>query len=188
MLTLGVPGDSVAAIMMGGLMIHGLQPGAELFARNAHIVYTFILALYLANILMLLYGTYFAPYFTVLTNTPRHILAVSVMLLTVMGSFALRGNMFDVYVMVAFGILGYLMRTHGFPVIPTVLGIILGTQAEKGLNGTIAISYGENIIWFMLSRPLSLILILLTILSVAFPIYRHVRGRKGRNGAAEPGD
>jgi putative tricarboxylic transport membrane protein len=188
MLTLGVPGDSVAAIMMGGLMIHGLQPGAELFTRNSNIVYTFILALYLANILMLLYGTYFAPYFTVLTNTPRHILAVSVMLLTVMGSFALRGNMFDVYVMVAFGILGYLMRTHGFPVIPTVLGIILGTQAEKGLNGTIAISYGENIIWFMLSRPLSLILILLTVLSIAFPIYRHVRGRKGGKGAAEPAD
>ncbi|MBN1827588.1 MAG: tripartite tricarboxylate transporter permease [Deltaproteobacteria bacterium] len=175
MLTLGVPGDSVAAIMMGGLMVHGLQPGAELFARNGHIVYTFIIALYLANVFMLLYGTYFAPYFTLVTNTPRHFLAVSVLLLTVMGSYALRGNIFDVYVMVAFGIIGYLMKVHGFSVIPTVLGIILGPMAESGLNSMIAISTGENIVVFLVARPISLVLIILTLLSIAFPFYRRIR-------------
>jgi putative tricarboxylic transport membrane protein len=135
---------------------------------------------------MLLYGTYFAPYFTVLTNTPRHILAASVILLTVMESFALRGNMFDVYVRVAFGIPGYLIRTHGFPVIPTVLGSILGTQAEKGLDGTMAISYGENIFHFMLARLISLFPILLTLMSVAFPIYHPVRGRERGRETTEP--
>jgi putative tricarboxylic transport membrane protein len=175
MLTLGVPGDSVAAIMMGGLLVHGLQPGAELFSRNADIVYTFIFALYLANVMLLLYGTFFAPYFTIVTNTPKHILAASVMMLTVIGSFALRGNPFDVYVMVAFGILGYIMKAHGFSVIPTVLGIILGPMAEKGLNGTLSISYGQNILFFMLGRPISLVLIVLTLLSVGFPIYRRIK-------------
>ena len=77
MLTLGIPGDSVAAIMMGGLMVHGLHPGAELFTTNGHIVYTFILALYIANVFMLLYGSFFAPYFTLATKTPRHFLAIS---------------------------------------------------------------------------------------------------------------
>jgi putative tricarboxylic transport membrane protein len=178
MLTLGVPGDSVAAIIMGGLLVHGLEPGAELFSRNADIAYTFILALYLANIMMLLFGIYCAPYFTIVTRTPKHILSACVMMLTVIGSFALRGNVFDVYVMIAFGILGYIMKSHGFSVIPTVLGIILGHIAEKGLNGTLAISYGENILWFMLKRPISLILIVITLLSVIIPMYRRIKGSR----------
>ncbi|MPM46461.1 hypothetical protein SDC9_93161 [bioreactor metagenome] len=178
MLTLGVPGDSVAAIMMGALMIHGLQPGNALFTSNADIVYTFIIALYLANILMLLFGTFCAPYFSVVTNTPRHILAATVMVLTVIGSFSLRGNVFDVYVMITFGILGYIMKTHGFSPIPTVLGIILGPIAEKGLNGTLAISYGDNIILFMLMRPISLVLILLIVFSVGVPVYHRIKNTK----------
>lgn len=177
MLTLGVPGDSVAAIMMGGLLIHGLQPGAELFTKNANIVFTFIIALYLANIMMLFCGTYLAPYFTIATRTPKHILAASVILLTVLGSYAIRGNIFDVYVMITFGIIGYLMRAYGFSVVPTVLGIILGTQAEKGLYGTLAISEGQNVVWFILQRPISLILILLTVISISIPIVRYWRGR-----------
>jgi len=177
MLTLGVPGDSVAAIMMGGLLIHGLQPGAELFTKNANIVFTFIIALYLANIMMLFCGIYLAPYFTIATRTPKHILAASVILLTVLGSYAIRGNIFDVYVMITFGIIGYLMRSFGFSVVPTVLGIILGTQAEKGLYGTLAISEGQNVVWFILQRPISLILILLTLISISIPVVRYWRGR-----------
>ncbi|MDI6707146.1 MAG: tripartite tricarboxylate transporter permease [Firmicutes bacterium] len=180
MLTLGVPGDSVAAIIMGGLMVHGLEPGAQLFARNGDIVYTFIIALYLANVMMLLFGTFCAPYFTIVTNTPKHILSACVMMLTVIGSYALRGNVFDVYVMITFGLLGYIMKSHGFSVIPTVLGIILGPIAEKGLNGTIAISHGENILLFMLSRPISLILIVFTLLSVGVPLYRRIKGSRGK--------
>ena len=183
MLTLGVPGDSVAAIIMGGLMVHGLEPGAQLFARNGDIAYTFILALYLANIMMLLFGIYCAPYFTIVTNTPKHILSVCVMLLTVIGAYALRGNIFDVYVMVAFGFIGYFLKSYGFPIVPVVLGIILGPIAEKGLNSTITISYGENILLFMLSRPISLILIVFTVLSVGVPLYHRIRRTK--NDAAE---
>lgn len=179
MLTLGIPGDSVAAIMMGGLMVHGLQPGAELFSSNGHIVYTFIISLYVANIFMLLFGTFFAPYFTLATKTPRHYLAISVALLTVMGSYALRGSMFDVYVMIVFGILGYLMKSYGFSVIPTVLGIILGPVAEGGLNNMIAISQGQNILFFLARRPISLVLIVLTVLSIGFPLYRRIRDSRG---------
>jgi putative tricarboxylic transport membrane protein len=177
MLTLGVPGDSVAAIIMGGLMVHGLEPGAQLFARNGDIAYTFILALYLANIMMLLCGTYLAPYFTIATNTPKHILSVCVMMLTVIGSYALRGNIFDVYVMITFGFIGYILKCHGFSVIPIVLGIILGPIAEKGLNGTLLISRGENLLLFLLSRPISLILITLTLVSVGVPLYRTITGK-----------
>ncbi len=175
MLTLGVPGDSVAAIMMGGLMVHGLIPGARLFTQHADITYTFILALYLANVMILLFGTYCAPYFTVVTRTPKHILSVCVMLLTVIGAYALRGNVFDVYVMVIFGFIGYILKCFGFPIVPIVLGIILGPIAEKGLNGSLAIAHGQNVLVFMLSRPISLVLIALTLLSVGVPVYRMIK-------------
>ncbi len=185
MLTLGVPGDSVAAIMMGGLMIHGLNPGAELFTTYANVTWTFIFSLYLANVLMLLFGLYCAPWFSWVTQTPRHILAISIILLTTVGSFAVRGSMTDVYVMLGFGILGYLLKSHGFDVVPVVLGLILGPMAEKGLNGTISISYGQNTAWFILQRPVSLILIGLTIVALLIPYFRS-RSKKDIFASGEP--
>ena len=174
MLTLGIPGDSVAAIIMGGLMVHGLLPGAELFTKHANVTYTFIIALYMANVFMLLFGLYMAPFFTIVTDTPKHILAAGVILLTTIGSYAIRENIFDVYVMLSFGILGYLMKAHGFDLTPVVLGIILGPMMEKGLYGTLAISEGENVVFFILSRPICIILFLLTAFSLIIPIYRRL--------------
>ena len=178
MLTLGVPGDSVAAIMMGALMVHGLQPGAELFTTYADVTWTFIMSLYLANVLMLFFGLYCAPWFSWATRTPKHILAISIVLLTTVGAFAVRESMTDVYVMLAFGIIGYLLKSHGFDVVPVVLGLILGPMAEKGLNGTLAISYGQNTAWFILQRPVSLILIGLTVFALALPYWRARRKDK----------
>jgi putative tricarboxylic transport membrane protein len=177
MLTLGVPGCSVAAIMMGALMIHGLNPGAELFTTYANVTWTFIFSLYLANVLMLIFGLYCAPWFSWVTRTPRHILAISIIVLTTVGSFALRGSMTDVYVMLGFGILGYLLKSHGFDVTPVVLGLILGPMAEKGLNGTLAISVGQNTAWFILQRPVSLVLLGLTLLALLIPYFRS-RGKR----------
>lgn len=131
--------------------------------------------------MMLFCGIYLAPYFTIATRTPKHILAASVILLTVFGSYAIRGNIFDVYVMITFGIIGYLMRSCGFSAMPTVLGIILGTQAEKGLYGTLAISEGQNVVWFILQRPISLILIFLTIVSISIPVFRYWRQKNKPN-------
>ena len=179
MLTLGIPGDSVAAIIMGGLMVHGLLPGAELFTKHAQVTYTFIIALYMANVFMLFFGLYMAPFFTLVTNTPKHILAVGVILLTTIGSYAIRENIFDVYVMLAFGILGTLMKNHGFDLTPVVLGIILGPMMEKGLYGTLAISEGENVVFFVLTRPISIILFALIVFSLGIPVYR--RMKKGKS-------
>ena len=180
MLTLGVPGDAVAAIIMGGLMIIGLQPGGELFTTNANIVYTFIIALYLANVIMLLFGIYCAPYFTLVANVPKHMLAAFIVLFTVLGSYALRNSMFDVYVMVLFGIIGYFLKSNGFDVVPMVLGIILGTMAENGFNQSLAISESSNIFVYIFTRPISIILILLTVFSIMVPI---IRRHKKKNTA-----
>jgi len=172
MLTLGVPGDSVAAIIMGGLMVHGLRPGAEFFTVNANIAYTFILGLFIANIIMLLFGVFGAPYFTLVNGIPRHILSAFIVLFTVIGSFALRGSMFDVYLMVFFGIVGFLMKQFGFDVVPIVLGLILGILAENGLNQTLSITNRTHVLSYILVRPISLVLILLILGAVLLPMIR----------------
>ena len=104
--------------------------------------------------------------------------AISIVLLTTVGAFAVRESMTDVYVMLAFGIIGYLLKSHGFDVVPVVLGLILGPMAEKGLNGTLAISYGQNTAWFILQRPVSLILIGLTVFALIIPYLRARRKDK----------
>lgn len=177
MLTLGVPGDAVSAIMMGALMLYGLRPGGELYKYNAHVVFTFIVGLYVACIFTLLLGLYCVPYFAKVLNAPKHVLAVSIVLFTVLGSYALSNNMFDVYVMVAFGVVGYLLKQFGFSVVPMVLGMILGPMAEKGLNNTLAISYGQNVVFFILKRPICLVLFSLAVFSVAISLYRWLKGR-----------
>jgi putative tricarboxylic transport membrane protein len=93
--------------------------------------------------------------------------------------------MTDVYVMLGFGILGYLLKSHGFDVVPVVLGLILGPMAEKGLNGTIAISYGQNTAWFILQRPVSLILLGMTLVALLIPYFRS-RSKKDPFATGEP--
>ena len=135
MLTLGVPGGLGRGDHDGGADDPRPQPRAELFTTYANVTWTFIFSLYLANVLMLLFGLYCAPWFSWVTQTPRHILAISIILLTTVGSFAVRGSMTDVYVMLGFGILGYLLKSHGFDVVPVVLGLILGPMAERASTG-----------------------------------------------------
>lgn len=178
MLTLGVPGNSVSAIMMGGLMIHGLQPGGELFAANGNIVYAFIISLFISNIIMLLFGIFCAPYFTLVNGVQKHILAGAIVLFTVIGAYALRGSMFDVYVMIFFGIVGYMLKYLGFEMTPIVLGLILGTIAENGFNQTMSITNGQNVLGYIFSRPISVVLIVLTLASILVPMRRMYKAKK----------
>jgi putative tricarboxylic transport membrane protein len=169
LLTLGIPGNSVTAILLGGLMIQGLRPGNELFTTNARITYPFLIGLFIANIFMLLVGLFGSRHFAHVVKTPVNILATVIIVLGVMGSYAINNNMFDVYVMMFFGLLGYLMRTNGFDTAPVVLGIILGPIAEKGLTQSFVLARGESIIKLFLSRPITLVLIVLIIISLATP-------------------
>jgi putative tricarboxylic transport membrane protein len=185
MLTLGIPGDSVAAIMMGALMIHGLQPGADLFTVNGNIVYTFIIALFVANIFMLLFGIYCAPYFTYVTSVPKNMLAAFIVLLTVIGAFALRATMFDVYVMLIFGLIGAIMKYYSFDIIPIVLGLILGKLAENGFNQTLSITSGSNVFGYIFTRPICIILTAFIVASIALPPIRAYRDKKAGKVAVE---
>jgi len=185
MLTLGIPGNAVTAVLLGGLMIQGLFPGHTLFTERADVTYPFILGLFAAHFFVLFIGLFAAKYFIKLVKVPVHILAVIIIIVGILGAYAINSSIIDVYVMLAFGVLGFFMKRFGFEAAPLVLGMILGPIAETGLQQTIAMSRGEPIIFNILSRPLSLMLLALTIISLVGPHVRQkLRARKAQKAQA----
>ncbi len=178
LLTLGIPGNSVTAILLGGLMIQGLRPGNELFTANAHISYPFMIGLFIANIFMLFIGLYGSRHFAHVVKTPINILVPIIVVLGIMGSYAINNNMFDVYIMVFFGVVGYLLRIYGFNTAPVVLGIILGPIAEKGLTQSFVLARGGSVLKLFLTRPICLFLLVLIIISLLTPFIQEYLARK----------
>ncbi|MDX1605562.1 MAG: tripartite tricarboxylate transporter permease [Candidatus Competibacterales bacterium] len=180
LLTLGIPGSTTAAILLGALVIHGLLPGRTLFEEHAHITYTVILGFMLANLVMGVAGMALGRYATRVTRLPNFVLVPVIIVLSVVGSYSLGNNFFDVYTMLAFGIVGYFMRKAGFHPAPMILGLILGPIAETGFRQSMTLADGP-VIGYLLRSPISLTLFALTLISVvtaAWLEYRRVRSEK----------
>jgi len=171
LLTLGIPGSSSAAVLIGALMIHNLQPGPELFTKHPEIVYTLFSSLLVANVIILALGLMGARLWIKAALIPKRLLYPLIFAFSFIGSYAVRSSVFDVGVCLAFGIIGWLLTRAKFPVSPVVLGMILGTMIEKNLRATIMMG-GYSL---FLRRPLSLSLLLLALASVAVPLVRERR-------------
>lgn len=185
MLTLGIPGSSVTAVLLGGLLIQGLRPGRELFTTQADITYAVILGFLLANILMGIIAIAGARLFVKVTMVPQKVLAPIIVTLCIVGAYAINNSIADVWVMVVFGLIGYLLRKTGFPPAPVVLGLILGSIAEQGLRQSIDLAQGD-VLGYYLSRPISVVLIVLILLSVVAPLaIRYVKHRGARTERGE---
>lgn len=182
LLALGVPGSAVAAIMLGAFMIHGLNVGPELFTKNADVVYTFMLGMLFTNIIMLFLGFYGArKVFVHVTRVPKSILGPVIAILCVTGSFAIRNSMFDVFVMLGFGFVGYIMEKCDYPMAPVALALILGPMAEANLRRALIIQ--SNPFSALLGSPLSVILCAICVLSVGSSIMQqHRRARRAQVG------
>ncbi|MUL43798.1 hypothetical protein FZ103_21965 [Streptomonospora sp. PA3] len=169
LLTLGIPGGSATAVILGGLLIHGLQPGGALFAESGGITYAIILGFLLANILMGIIAIAGARFFVRATRVPMSVLVPVIVALCVVGSFAVNNSLADVWVMLVAGAVGYVLRKVGVPPAPIVLGLILGAIAEKGLRQSVVMAQGD-MIGYYLSRPLSVVLMALILLSLLAPV------------------
>lgn len=148
LLTLGIPGNTVSAALMGGLMIQGLIPGPELFTTHGTITYGFILSLFIANIVFLLIGLFFAPYFARISSIPAPILIASISVFAIVGSYAINNSLFDVWLTLAFAFGGYFLQKMGFSLSAIILGMILGPIAENGFSQALTISGGSYDIFF----------------------------------------
>lgn len=175
MLTLGIPGDPITAIMIGGLLIQGLHPGPLLFQQHAGFVYGIFAAFFIAKILAFLLGFASIRVLVRVLSVPKDTLLSLICLLCIVGSYALRNSFFDIGVMLLFGCLGTAMRAYAFPVIPVVLAIVLGPALEQHLRMSLILSRGDPTVFF--ARPISLLFLLLALAAILTPLLRGGRTR-----------
>ncbi len=168
MLTLGIPGESVTAILMGGLIIQGLQPGADLFTKYAPMTYTFFAGFVFVQFFMLIIGLLGCKGFARIAKLSDAVLIPCIIVLCIVGSFAIRKIFADVVIMMIFGILGYLVRKFELNNAAIVLALILGPLGEKGLRRSLLLSNGNPAIFF--SSPVCWVLIALCIFGILSPL------------------
>ncbi len=181
LLTLGIPGDATTAVMLGALMMLGMRPGPMLFKENGDIVYAVFAGLLLANVFMLLYGLFGVKLFARILTVPRTLLTPIIFFLCIVGAYAINNSMFDVWVMMLFGVIGYIMQKLKFPISPIVLALILGPMAEGEFRRALMMSQGSLSIFF--TRPISAVLLVVTALSI---IQTVIKQRKASKASVSP--
>ena len=180
MLTLGIPGDGATAILMGALMVQGIQPGPLLFTNDAVRVYAIFIGFMLANVIMGLFGFSLIRLFAKVVNIPNHILIPIITVVTFVGTYSYNHSMIDVYIMIAFGVLGYFLKKFKFAPSAIILGIILGSTAEQNFAGSLIMSQGSYSIF--VTHPICLIFLLISLISILSPVLgpmvKKLRGKK----------
>jgi len=171
-ITLGVPGSSATAVLLGALMIHGITPGPTLMSEHGDVAYTLLWAVFLSCIMLFFLGLLYIKAAVNITKVPGEVLSPIIVLLCVVGTFAVQNSMIDVMIMLFFGILGYFMDKLDIPVAPMVVGLILGGILDSSLQRSLKIGDGSWMVF--LSSPAAVILLALAIFSVfqATPLFR----------------
>jgi putative tricarboxylic transport membrane protein len=179
MLTLGIPGSPTTAILLGGMVIWGLEPGPMLFVNEQEFVWGLIASLYAANLFALLINLAFIPAFLMVLKLPFTILAPIIYILCVVGGYAPTQDMHDVWLMLIFGVVGYLMRKLDYPLAPAVLAIVLGPLAEASVRQSLIMSHGSMTVFF--ERPISAVITLAALALLLAPLVKYFR-----RGTARP--
>jgi len=173
MLTLGIPGSPTTAILLGGMVIWGLEPGPQLFTEQKDFVWGLIASLYVANFFAVLVNLAFIPAFVWVLRMPFTILAPIIFILCIIGGYAPTQDMHDVWLMFLFGVVGYLMRKLDYPMAPAVLAIVLGPLAEASMRQSLIINHGNPMIFF--ERPISGPIMAVAIILFLLPLLQMLR-------------
>ena len=176
LLTLGIPGSGSTAILLGGLMLHGMKPGPLLMTEHPELVYAIYVGFFVAEFFMLTIGLLGIPLWVKLISLRSSRLTPLILGVSLIGSYALGNSIFDMIMAVFFGVLGYLMRRFGFPLAPAVLALVLGFIVETNYRRALSISGGDHIIF--LTKPISLILILMAVATFIIPAIRSYRRKR----------
>ncbi|NHM28751.1 C4-dicarboxylate ABC transporter permease [Desulfofundulus sp. TPOSR] len=176
LLSLGIPGSASAAVLFGGLTLHGLIPGPRLFTEHADIAYGFMIGMLVTTILMCLVGLLTAKYSPFILKLPYNYIIATVLVLSTIGSYSVKNNLFDVWVMIVFGLLGYVALKYGFPIPPIVLGVILGPIAEEGYRRAIELGSVHGSTWgYFFGQPITVVLIIINVLIFLGGLYQEFR-------------
>ena len=161
----GIPGTPTTAILAGALMMYGLQPGPRLFTEHPDFMWAVIATMYIGNVMLLVLNLPLIGLWVQLLRVPLHLLAPIVLTVTVIGAYSVNNNLFDVWVLLLFGLIGYLAKTYRYPVAPLVLGLIIGEKLEQSVRRSLLMSLGDPRIF--VSSPISLTLFSLALLAIA---------------------
>ncbi|MCM3713963.1 tripartite tricarboxylate transporter permease [Halalkalibacter oceani] len=180
LIALGIPGGATTAVLLGAFILHGIQPGPMVLTNQSELVYTIFIALLLSMVLILVLARPFIYLFKSILRVSYSYLGAFIFLFCVVGTFALRNNVFDLWIMLVFGVLGFFLEKIKFPIGPIVIGIVLGSLAESHLRRAVQIGGGEISVLF--TRPISGTILALALLAIFFPLIKSLIKRiKGSN-------
>jgi putative tricarboxylic transport membrane protein len=186
MITLGIPGSPTAAVMLGGLIIWGLQPGPMLFIDKPDFVWGLIASMYTGNIIGVLVVLAFVPFFASILRIPFAILTPLIVVICAIGSYAVHNSMIDIWYMLIFGVIGYVFKKLDYPLAPLVLALVLGELTENSLRQSLIMSQGSLAIFFnrAISGSITALAIFFFLMPLWTPWWRRMRGRPQPNASS----
>lgn len=184
LLSLGIPGDPATAIILSGLLIHGLVPGPMLFIQHTDQIYMIYMAFVMAYLAVTLFQLIGIRFFVQVLRIPPHLLAVAIIVMCVIGAFSIRNSAFDIYTLAVIGLFGYLLIRVNIPLTPIILGLVLGPTLEKKFRTAMILSEGDLSIFY--TSPVALLFFSLTLLVIARQIRVGIIDRRNRNAADIP--
>jgi len=183
LLALGIPGSPTTAVMLAGFMMWGIRPGPLLFQTKPDLVWGLISSKFIGNLILLLMNIFLIPLFVMILRVPYTILMCFIVIFAAVGAYTVNNNIFDVWMMLGFGVLGYIMKKLNYPIVPLVLALVLGNLAENSIRQALTISGGNFAIFF--TRPISLLFIVVGVLAYLSPVIRRAfKGRRVNTGTA----
>ena len=185
MLTLGIPGSPTAAVLLGGLLIWGLQPGPMLFVEQKEFVWGLIASMYIGNVVGLIVVLTTVPWWAAILRIPFSIIGPVIIVICAIGAYTVNNSIFDVYVMLVFGVLGYLFKKLKYPLAPLVLALVLGDMAESSFRQAMLLSQGSLAIFW--SNPLVTSIAGLAVLMLVWPLFGAVKSALRRREALADG-
>ncbi len=177
MLVLGIPGSATTAVLFGALLMFGLRPGPTLFTQNADFVWTFFASMYVGNVMLLILNLPLIGLFAQVVRLPYPVLTFLIIIFSVLGAYGLNNNIFDVYLLLFFGIVGWLLRKADIPAAPLALGLVLGPLLERAFRQSVIASRGSYLVF--LEKPISLTILLLAAIFLVAPTLWKLRIRRG---------
>lgn len=183
-LTLGVPGDAVMALLLGAMIVHGVTPGPQMLTETPEMFWGLIASFWLGNLILLVFNIPMIGVWVNMLRIPYRILYPAILVLIVIGTYSIRNSLFDVYQLLAFGVLGYLMRALDFPIAPLVLGLVLGPIMEENFRRSMMLGDGD--FFTFLSRPISGGLFAVIVVILLVQILIPIRSALARRRASKP--
>jgi putative tricarboxylic transport membrane protein len=169
-LTLGIPGSEVTAILLGGMLIAGIDPGPNLFVKQAAYMYSLTFSIFMSGTMFLLLGIFGAQYFAKVLKMPNAVFAPMIICLAAIGAYSVKQQYYGIVIMFVVGVLAYFLKNTGFPLPPMLIGLILGPIVESNLNRSLILSHGSWSIF--VTRPICIVFLFLAVASIAWAAYQ----------------